>query len=145
MKQLGAKSTSGPEAILLSTIKWWLDQQIFDLEKEITKSLEKAAPEDFTNKLDLRLGESLAKYFPVDSMVQNYWDLTGRNHAVKHIIKQAILAYKKEEDPFQKADWAKEFIRKTILSEFGSYVKSSGYLEQNAKAITAAKKKKPTQ
>lgn len=140
MRDIGSNRITGSEAILVASIVWWFDQGM-DLNKYVLEALEAADPGRFTSRVDLDLGEALDPDIPVDKIVQSFWDLAKNNATVKHMVEQSVHA-RKGEDVAGKMGETRAFVRKVIVSELGSMVKGSGFLEKNSDAIRSAKRRK---
>ena len=140
MRDIGSNRITGSEAILVASIVWWFDQSM-DLGKYVREALRGADPGRFTSRVDYDLGEALSPDMPVDKVVQSFWDLAKNNATVKHMVEQSVHA-RRGDDVQEKMDETRAFVRKTIVSELGSIVKESGFLEEHAEAIRAAKRRK---
>lgn len=143
MRDISSRRITGPQAILVAAVIWWLDQ-LPDLESHINKALEKADLDDFTSRVDLDLGNALATCFPVDKTVQNFWDLCKRNATLKHMIEQATKAQR--EDTLQdKIDTTRHFVNKQILCALGEIVKQSNFIKKNSAKIKKLRRDKRKQ
>jgi len=143
MRDIGSRRITGPEAILVAAVTWWFDQ-LPDLESQINQALEKADLNDFTSRIDFDLGNALATCFPVDKVVQNFWDLCKRNATLKHMIEQATRA-QKEGAIRDKVDMTRHFVNKQIISELGAMVKRSNFVKKNLSQIKKLRRDKRKQ
>lgn len=140
MRDIGSNRITGPEAILTAAIRWWMDQGA-DIGKLVRGHLAKADPSAFLSRTDLDLGRSLGTAMPTKEVVQSFWDLAGRNHAVRHMVEQAVRSWRGCDTVAEKKAAAREFVERSILTELGSHVKESGFLEENAEEIRRAKRR----
>jgi len=121
MKHIGAKSTSGPEAILIAAIKYWMDPDI-KMFKDKILSIYHDHPEDFDSKSEIRLGTITARYAPIDKIIDHFWIASHNDKVIKFMIEMAVTQ-RKDSDIRGNMVWAKDFVRHSILSEFGSWIK----------------------
>jgi hypothetical protein len=140
MRDIGSNRITGPEAILVAAVVWWFDQST-NLEKYVLQSLENIPPARFTSRIEYDLGQALDPELPVGKIVQNFWDMAGKNPTIKHIVDQAMHA-RKGNSGAQKVRDTREFVHKIIVSELGLMVKQSGFLERHEEAIKVAKRRK---
>ena len=140
MRDIGSNRITGPEAILVAAIVWWFDQNA-NLEKYVLQAVEKVGPGGFTSKIEYDLGLALGANFPIDKVVQNFWDMASHNHIIKHMVDQSVRA-RKGNGSTQKVRDTKKFAHRVIVSELGLMIKQSGFLEKHGKAIKVAKRRK---
>ena len=122
MKSISAKSTSGPEAILVAVMNWWLDQQK-DLEKEVVKAIN-GDPRRFSAKSEYKLGVELKPYYPVDDTINKFWTFTRKHALAKSIVEQAVLSQKFDTTE-EKIKWARDFVSRQLTTRFGEIVKEN--------------------
>ena len=140
MRDIGSNRITGPEAILVAVVVWWFDQST-NLERYVLESSEKIGPSKFTSRMEHDLGLALEAELPVDKIIQNFWDMAGKNPTIKHMVDQALRA-RKGSNGTQKIRDTQEFVYKIIVSELGLMVKQSGFLERHEEAIKVAKRRK---
>lgn len=139
MRDIGSNKITGSEAILTVAIVWWMNQGP-DFRKIVSKSLETADPSVFLDKTDIGLGHALSTVIPTSSIVQSFWDLSSRNPTMKFMIEQAVKSWRSPSIE-ESIVASKNFVKRTILSELGSYVKETTFLEENAGKIRRAKRR----
>jgi hypothetical protein len=123
MKQIGAKSTSGPEAILIAAIKYWITPNV-DIFRTKILSIASNNPNDFDCKSEIMLGKALVKHghIQIGKVLDSFWSIAQKNEVLKFMIEEAVKN-KKNQDLQSRILWAREFVRLSILSEFGSWIK----------------------
>lgn len=139
MRDIGSNRITGPEAVLTAAVRWWMDQVVPELRSATTAALRGADPSPFLSRVDLDLGRALSSVMPTESVVQSFWDTARKNQAVKHMVEQAVRSWGAP-SVSEKMASARSFVERSILSELGSYVKSSGFLERHADEIRRAKR-----
>lgn len=122
MKQIGAKSTSGPEAILIAAIKYWMKPQLIPFQTKI-RTIARDHMNDFNSKSEVILGKKLSKYIQMNIIFDDFWNKTKANHVLKFIVEEAVKN-RKGHNLQENISWAQEFVENAIISEFGSWIKS---------------------
>lgn len=140
MRDIGSNRITGPEAVLVAMVVWWFDQST-NLEKYVLQTAEKVGPAKFTSRIEYDLGLALGPELPVEKIIQNFWDMAGKNLTAKHMVDQALRA-RKGSNGAQKVRDTQKFVHKIIVSELGLMVKRSGFLERHEEAIKAARRRK---
>jgi len=136
VRDIGSKSTSGPEAILCAAIDWWLSG--FNLSALVSSALETASPEEMWSKRPEDLGAALSHRIPWDRVNSHFWRSAQGVPAVRHMVEFAVRAWRVRGQG-SKVQEAKAFVAHSVLKEAGDIVVSSGFLESNAEAIAEAR------
>ena len=119
MRGIGSNRTTGPEAILMSTINWWAKNHKF--EKHITDHLNKLDTRKFRTKNEFRLGQILQETgFPLEKVQENFWQYAKNNPVLKFMVEQATIAQKEND----RVGVSKRFVNTYIQEHLGSIVKS---------------------
>jgi len=109
------------------------------LRRAVLEHLRGLDPSPFTSRVELDLGRALSATMPVDRVVQSFWDTCRRNHAARHMVEQAVMAWRADTVRERMAG-ARAFVERVVVSELGLYVKESGFLEDHADEIARAKR-----
>jgi hypothetical protein len=117
VKAIGSKKTTGPEAILMVAVQYWATGT--NLQSRIKTHIERS-DHNFSSRQEHVLSARLAASgFPMERLVQHFWETCKRNHTLKFAIETAVLACKRE----GRTDWAKEFVKSHIISLCGAMAK----------------------
>jgi len=118
MKAIGANRTSGPEAILISTVRWWVSHH--QLSKYVQDHLAKVGTENFNFKKDSLLGQALVETgLPVNKIQDNYWAYCKNNVFMKFMVELAT----REQKGNDRVKTTKDFVNNYILEYMGSLIK----------------------
>ncbi len=135
MRDIGSKSTTGPEAVLCAVIDWWLSG--FNLPALVANALETAAPDEMWSKRPEDLASALSHRIPWDRVNSHFWRSAQAIPAVRHMVEFAVRAWRASGP--SRAQEVRQFVASVILRAAGEMVASSGWLEANAEAISAAR------
>ncbi len=135
MRDIGSRGISGPEAIVHAAVGWWLTG--FDLTGLVLSALEGADPAEMWSRRPEDLAASLSHRIPWDRVNQHFWRSAQGVPAVRHIMESAVRSWRTKGNRVQEA---KALVASLILQDAGETVLSSGYLEANAVAISAARR-----
>ena len=117
MKAIGSKRTTGPEAILIMVVQYWVMGT--DLESRVKAHTQKSADE-FQSRQEKVLSARLQSTgFPMERLVQHFWDTCKRDQVLRFAIETATLSCKSADRPA----WVKEFIKSHIISVCSSMAK----------------------
>lgn len=118
MKRIGAKSTSGPEAIIVALIAWWRSHH---------PTFEHRIQEVFAanrSKFEAKSQAKLGKVFEecaapvVKELIIEFMSSTQSNPLGKYAMERAVLEHSIL-GTRENVDWARGFVRKSILSLIG--------------------------
>lgn len=116
MKSISSRGITGPEAILVATVKFWASRQ--PIEKYISEHVKKVGSEKFKSKSPKKLGQSLEKTgFPIDKMQANFWSYCKNNIFLKFMVETATKSQKSD-----KVESTKLFVNNYILEFLGNTV-----------------------
>lgn len=118
MKRIGAKSTTGPEAIIVTLISWWrINNPTFESH---VGQIYRAHSNRFKAKSEVKLGEIFKEFAPgvFKSMVTDFLSSTKNDPMSRYMMERAVLEHSilgaKEN-----VRWAHEFIDRSIYSLIG--------------------------
>ena len=135
MRDIGSKSTTGPEAVVCAAFDWWLTG--FDLTGVVLSALEGAAPAEMWSKRPEDLAAALSHRIPWDRVNQHFWRSAQGVPAVRHMVEHAVRAWRTEGDRVREV---KVFVASLVLRSAGETVLASGYLEANAGDIAVTRR-----
>jgi len=118
VKKIGAKSTTGPEAIIISLISWWrINNPTFEQHVE---KIYRARPNKFKAKSDIKLGKIFEEYAPAvfNSMVKDFFNTTKSYPMSKYMMERAVLEHSLLGSK-ENVGWAHNFVDKSIHSLIG--------------------------
>lgn len=118
MKKIGAKSTTGPEAIIVTLISWWrINNPTF--EHHIGKVF-KAHPSRFKAKSEVKLGQVFQEFAPgvFKSMVTNFLGTTKGDPMSRYMMERAVLEHSLL-GAKENVKWAHNFVDRSIHSLIG--------------------------
>ncbi len=135
MRDIGSKSTTGPEAVLCAAVEWWLSG--FDLAGIVASALDGAIPSEMWSRRPEDLAAALSHRVPWDSVNRHFWQSAAAVPAVQHMVETAVRAWRTKGSRVHEA---KAFVASMILSTAGELVLASGYLEKHAREIVRARR-----
>lgn len=135
MRDIGSKSTTGPEAILCAAFEWWLSG--FDLTGVVMSALEGASPAEMWSRRPEDLAAALSHRIPWDRVNTHFWRSADGVPAVRHMVETAVRAWRTKGSRVQEA---KAFVASLVLTTAGETVLASGYLEEHAQEIALARR-----
>ncbi len=135
MRDIGSKGVSGPEAVLLAAIDWWLTG--FDLTGLVLHALEGADPADMWSRRPEDLAASLSHRIPWDRVNSHFWRSADGVPAVRHMVEFAVRSWRTKGDRVREA---KVLVASVLLRSAGEVVLTSGFLEDHADEIAAARR-----
>jgi hypothetical protein len=123
VKKIGAKSTTGPEAIIIALIHLktdrfdWSGSKFDDCIKEALSK----HPGKFAAKSDVKLGQVFAELRPkaFKSLVDEFMVSVRKFPPCRNLMEQAVLAY----SGGNKVHWAHGFIDRSFYSLVGRRIK----------------------
>lgn len=133
MKKIGAKSTSGPEAIIIAILQYWLgeiDKERIGTNREvlclaITKIIKQVPPAIFKNKLDYSLGEAICNSgLAIDKFTDDFMGHAKANSITKYMMELAVSNHKAGTIA-QKVAWAYKFIERCMVTELGAIARET--------------------
>lgn len=120
MKSIGSNKTTGPEALLIATIRYWVST--IELMPHIENHVNQTGAARFNSKKDQVLAQILQDTdFPLDKLVKKYWEFCSQRAPLKFIVEYATRASKKPD----RIGWAKQFVSQYIAEMCGSMIKQS--------------------
>jgi hypothetical protein len=134
VRDIGSRSTAGPEAVVCAAVDWWLTG--FDLTGVVLSALEGADPAEMWSRRPEDLAAALSHRIPWDRVNQHFWRSAQGVPAVRHMVEYAVRAWRTKGGRVQEA---KVFVASLILRSAGETVLASGYLEANSGPIAAAR------
>lgn len=135
MRDIGSKSTTGPEAILCAAVEWWLSG--FDLTGVVMYALEGASPSEMWSRRPEDLAAALSHRIPWDRVNTHFWRSADGVPAVRHMVETAVRSWRTRGSRVQEA---KAFVASLVLTTAGETVLTSGYLEEHAQEIVLARR-----
>jgi hypothetical protein len=135
VRDIGSKSTTGPEAILCAAVEWWLSG--FDLTGVVMSALEGASPSEMWSRRPEDLAAALSHRIPWDRVNTHFWRSADGVPAVRHMVEAAVRAWRTKGSRVQEA---KAFVASLVLTTAGETVLASGYLEEHAQEIALARR-----
>lgn len=136
MRDIGAKHVTGPQAVLCAAVSWWLSG--FDLEKITLRFAERVPLEEFWSKDPVTIANALS-LFPWERVNKHFWDSAQSVPAVRHMIEQAVKAWRAKNNSYKIAE-AKAFIYRSIMKEVGEIILNSDFIRENADVINSARR-----
>lgn len=116
MKKIGAKSTSGPEAIIVVLIQWWWPR----CNKHKIHELFEQHRSEFNFKSEFKLGQTLDKINRkiIDDIIIQFMNCIKQNDIGKYAMEQAT----RENQATDCVQWTRNFIRKSFVSLVGEEI-----------------------
>lgn len=139
MRDIASNRITGPQAIVVAAVTWWLETspRLRDLVHEALRS---AVPERFTSMHEWDLGTACGDNVAAADAL--FWDAAKGDSGVRHMVEQAVRAWKVEGGLPEKIQDVRRFVRHLVHCEAGRTVKSSGFLERHAAEIQRARRQK---
>ncbi len=135
MRDIGAKSVTGPEAVICAAADWWLSG--FDLTGLVLSALDGADPAEMWSRKPEDLAAALSHRIPWDRVNQHFWNSAQGVPAVQRMVEFAVRSWRTRGNRVQEV---KTFVASLILRDAGETVLASGYLGANAEAIALARR-----
>jgi len=138
VRDIASNRITGPEAILVAAITWWIAAR-GGISEEVLAAAEVADPENMCSRANARLGEAILRTDPATRLLPEFFRTAGSNPAVRHVMEQAASAWKTR-DGIGKVEVVRSYAAKVLAEEVGTIVKGSGILEDRASEIAAVKR-----
>ncbi len=135
MRDIGSRSTAGPEAVIIAAFDWWLTG--FDLTGVVLSALEGADPAEMWSRRPEDLAAALSHRIPWDRVNQHFWRSAEGVPAVRHMVEFAVRAWRTKGGRVQEV---KVLVASLILRSAGETVLASGWLEEHSGEIAAARR-----
>lgn len=121
MRDIGARGVTGPQAVLLAALRWWMDRSGF--REAVLAALERTGAESLWAKDAARLGASLPAQW--DSIASRFWSEARSEEPVRHMVEQAVLSWKAAKRGPGRAGEARAFVLSSMQREAGEVAASS--------------------
>jgi len=118
VKKIGAKSTTGPEAIIVTLISWWrINNPTFE---QHVGQIFKAYPDKFKAKSEVKLGKIFQECAPgvVKTMITGFLGTVKSTPMSRYMMERAVLEHSLL-GAKENIKWTNDFVDRSILSLIG--------------------------
>lgn len=118
VKKIGAKSTTGPEAVIITLISWWrINNPTFE---QHIRGVFKANSNKFMAKSEVKLGQIFQECAPgvFKAMVTNFLGKTKSDPMSRYMMERAVMEHSLLGSR-ENVKWANGFIDRSIHSLIG--------------------------
>lgn len=139
MRDIASNRITGPEAILVAAITWWISGR-GGIGREVLAAARAADPEDMCTRADIQLGEAVLRTDPASRLLPEFFRAAGSNPAIRHLMEQAAKAWRTRNGD-GRVDAVRAYAARVLAEEAGAIVKGSGILEERAVEIRSVRRR----
>lgn len=129
MKSIDSSMITGPEAIIIATMTWWLKNND-NYHERIREWLENQSPLTFMSRHDQMIGEIVMRNIPFN---EEFWASVESNQDISCLVSLAGEKWTRQQ--------MRAYTEYQFQSTFGQAVKESGWFKKHDREIDTEKKR----